>query len=55
MKNTVLLIIDVQEGLDDPSLGKMNNPDAKSNIALLLSDMGLGYQTRRIQKVQFTF
>jgi nicotinamidase-related amidase len=37
MRKTALLIIDVQKGLDDPSLGKRNNPEAESNIALLLS------------------
>jgi len=27
-ENTALLVIDVQKGLDDPSLGARNNPDA---------------------------
>lgn len=31
-----LIIIDVQEGLDDPRLGKRNNPDAEANMAKLL-------------------
>ncbi len=34
---TALIIIDVQDGLDDPLLGKRNNPDAESNIARLLA------------------
>ena len=34
----VRLVIDVQKGLDEPSLGKRNNPEAESNIALLLSE-----------------
>ena len=38
MRKTALLVIDVQKGLDDPSLGKRNNPEAESNIALLLSE-----------------
>jgi len=33
-----LIIIDVQEGLDDPRLGQRNNPDAESNMARLLSE-----------------
>jgi nicotinamidase-related amidase len=35
---TALIIIDVQGGLDDPSLGKRNNPQAESNMARLLAE-----------------
>ena len=34
---TALLIIDVQEGLDDPRLGARNNPAAERNMARLLA------------------
>lgn len=34
---TALIIIDVQDGLDDPALGKRSNPHAESNIARLLA------------------
>jgi nicotinamidase-related amidase len=36
--NTALIIVDVQDGLDDPILGKRNNPDAESNMARLLAE-----------------
>jgi nicotinamidase-related amidase len=36
-KNTALLIIDVQQGLDDQKWGKRNNPDAEENIFRLIN------------------
>jgi len=33
---TALVVVDVQQGLDDPSLGTRNNPDAEERIAVLL-------------------
>jgi len=37
MKNSALLLIDVQKGFDLPFWGPRNNPEAESNIAKLLS------------------
>jgi nicotinamidase-related amidase len=37
MRKTALLVIDVQKGLDDPSLGRRNNPDAEANMARLIA------------------
>lgn len=37
MAQTALLIIDVQKGLDAPSLGHRNNPEAEANMARLLT------------------
>ena len=37
MEKVALLVIDVQKGFDDPRWGQRNNPDAESNIALLIS------------------
>ena len=34
--NAALLIVDMQNGIDRPTLGRRNNPDAERNIALLL-------------------
>lgn len=34
---TALILIDVQDGLDEPRLGKRNNPDAEKNMARLLA------------------
>lgn len=36
--NAALIIIDVQEGLDDPRLGARNNPDAETKMARLLAE-----------------
>ena len=34
---TALLVIDVQRGMDDPRLGRRNNPGAEGNVAALLA------------------
>jgi nicotinamidase-related amidase len=35
-ETAALLIVDVQQGLDEPSLGKRNNPQAETCMAALL-------------------
>jgi len=35
--NTALLIIDVQQGFDDPKWGRRNNLDAEANISRLIN------------------
>ena len=35
-ENAALIVIDVQQGFDDPSLGRRSNPDCEANVALLL-------------------
>jgi len=37
-QDTVLLIIDVQKGLDDPALGRRNNPGAEAKMSQLLRE-----------------
>ena len=34
--NAALILIDVQQGFDDPRWGRRNNPEAEQNIALML-------------------
>ena len=35
--NAALIVVDVQNGFDDPAFGKRNNPDAEANIGRLVA------------------
>lgn len=37
LKNAALIIIDMQEGFNDPMWGKRSNPNLEKNVALILS------------------
>lgn len=37
LERTALLVIDVQRGLDEPGLGRRDNPHCESNVAALLA------------------
>ena len=36
LDNTALIVIDVQQGFEDPTWGKRNNPDSEANVARLI-------------------
>jgi nicotinamidase-related amidase len=54
MRKTDLLVIDVQKGLDDPSLGKRNNPEANM-VRLMAAWQGLVIFRRATQHGQALF
>jgi nicotinamidase-related amidase len=36
LDNTALIVIDVQQGFDDPAWGIRNNPESEANVARLI-------------------
>jgi nicotinamidase-related amidase len=48
--HTALILIDIQDGLDDPKLGQRNNPGAEANMARLLERWrALGWPVFHVQ------
>ena len=37
LDRTALIVVDVQSGLDDPALGRRDNPDCEANVAALIA------------------
>ncbi len=36
-ENAALIVIDVQQGFDDPAFGRRSNPDCEANVAALIT------------------
>jgi len=37
LENAALIVIDVQQGFDDPAFGRRSNPDCETNVAALIT------------------